>query len=246
MSLTWPEGASRTFEEFMLDTVAVAIYDKKYDYGSGSKANRLRAFWASAPDHVVAKAMTGMLELMELELDPDPDLFAKATRIVERLQGAPSVDDLDALAANVADADFETLARTVHDSIHDGKPEVGLDRLHTFVTRFIGVLAQQEGLAVSKAKPLHSLFGELIKALRVRGAIETKMLERILKSTISTFESFNTVRNERSFAHPNPLLSFDEALLIFRHVTSAIRFLRTIPEEGAAREEQADEDHLPF
>lgn len=116
--------SNRTFEEFMLDTVGIDIYDKKYEYGSGSKANRLRAFWASGPDHVVAKALSGMLELMELDFDPDPDLFSKATRIIERLKGAASVDDLEALAANAADADFETLARTVHDSIHDGEPEV--------------------------------------------------------------------------------------------------------------------------
>jgi hypothetical protein len=186
-----------------------------------------------------------MIEVMELDLDPDPDLLGKAKRIVERLNGTTSVDDLDALAANADDADFETLARTVHDSIHDGEPQVGLDRLHTFVSKYIGVLAGREDISNPKDKPLHSLFGEVIKALKARGAIETEMAERILKSTISTFESFNTVRNERSFAHPNPLLSYDEALLIFRHVASAIRFLRTVAEQDDGPDGRPDND-LPF
>jgi hypothetical protein len=36
---------NRTFEEFILDCTGIEIYDSKYDYASGSKANRLRAFW---------------------------------------------------------------------------------------------------------------------------------------------------------------------------------------------------------
>lgn len=237
--------SNRTFEEFFVDTAGVDIYSPRYDYQSGSKANRLRKFWSSDPDHVVAKVLAGMLELLELDYDPDPDLLSKAKSIVDRLSGAAAVDDLEALAANADDQDFEVLARTVHDAIHDGEPEVGLDRLHTFVCRYIEALAQREGVPVSKDIPLHSQFGGVVKALKARGAIETEMAERILKTTISTFESFNHVRNNRSFAHPNPLLSFDEALLIFRHVASTIRFLKTVS-EAAPREEEVPHGELPF
>lgn len=239
--------SNRTFEEFFLDTVGINIYDPKYDYDSGSKANRLRAFWSNEPDHIVGKAMSAMIEIIELDFNPDQALLQKAKAIVERLEGATAVDDLGAISPNVNDQDFEKLARSVHDSINAGEPAAGLDRLHTFVSRYIGVLAGAEGIGVSREKPLHSVFGELVKALRARGAIETDMAERILKSTISTLEAFNQVRNERSFAHPNPLLGFDEALLIFRNVTSSIRFLkevtsRRVDSAGA----EAEDDDLPF
>jgi len=239
--------SNRTFEEFFLDTVGITIYDSRYDYGSGSKANRLRAFWSNEPDHTVAKAMSAMLEIIELDFNPDPVLLQKARAIVERLEGATAVDDLGAISPNLDDQDFEKLARSVHDSINAGEPEAGLDRLHTFVSRYVGVLAEAEGIALSREKPLHSVFGELVKALRARGAIETDMAERILKSTISTLEAFNQVRNERSFAHPNPLLGFDEALLIFRNVTSSIRFLKEVTSRRVdpAGQEAEDED-LPF
>ncbi len=219
---------NRTFDEFFLDVVKIDISDAKYAAGSGSKAQRMRAFWQLEPDHIVAKLLDTMLAYMEQELDPDPDLLVQARTILARLGGAAAVEDLAALSPNAEDADFETLARTVHDSINAGEPQVGLDRLHTFVTMYISVLAAREGVTVAKGKPLHALFGETVKALKARGAIETEMGERILKSAISTLESFNTVRNDRSFAHPNPLLAFDEALLIFRHVASVIRFLNTI------------------
>ena len=54
------------------------------------------------------------------------------------------------------------------------------------------------------------------------------MTERILKSSISIMEAFNTVRNEQSHAHDNPVLSYDESLLVLSHVTSSIRFIQAI------------------
>ena len=54
------------------------------------------------------------------------------------------------------------------------------------------------------------------------------MTERILKSSIGTMEAFNRVRNEESLAHDNPTLSYDESLLIFNHVCSAVRFIRAL------------------
>jgi hypothetical protein len=220
--------SNRTFDEFVLDTVRISIWDPKYERASGSKANRLRAFWDLEPDHTVGRLLGAMLDLMERELDPDPDLFAHGRSVCARLLGAAAVDDLGALRPNAEETDFELLARTVHDAINAGEPQAGLDRLHTFVAKYVQVLAEREGIQVTKDKALHAAFGELVKALRARGAIETEMAERILRSSISTLESFNTVRNDRSFAHPNPLLSFDEALLIFRNVASTVRFLNTI------------------
>jgi len=37
--------SNRTFSEFILDITGRGIYDARYDYESGSKANRLRGFW---------------------------------------------------------------------------------------------------------------------------------------------------------------------------------------------------------
>ena len=37
--------SDRTFQEFVGDSVGIDIYEEKYNYGSGSKANRLRGFW---------------------------------------------------------------------------------------------------------------------------------------------------------------------------------------------------------
>lgn len=77
------------------------------------------------------------------------------------------------------------------------------------------------------------------------------MTARILKSSISILEAFDDVRNNQSLAHDNKLLDYDEALLIFNHVASAVRFLRSLESklEAGARGQPASQpadDDIPF
>ena len=86
-----------------------------------------------------------------------------------------------------------------------------------------------------------------MKALRGAGIIESEMTERILKSSISIMDAFNHVRNENSLAHDNPMLNYEESLLIFNHVCSAVRFIRTLEArgDGVPADEVVDDDS-PF
>ncbi|MFB0387390.1 abortive infection family protein [Xanthomonas euvesicatoria] len=54
------------------------------------------------------------------------------------------------------------------------------------------------------------------------------MTERILKSSISVLETFNDVRNNKSLAHDNPILNYEESLLIFNHVAASVRFIKSL------------------
>lgn len=58
--------SNRTFEEFFREVVGIQIYDTLYDYGSGSKANRMRAFWQVATDDQLIRLFKGLLEGWEL------------------------------------------------------------------------------------------------------------------------------------------------------------------------------------
>jgi len=222
--------SNRTFAEFVAESTGRDIYDAKYDYASGSKANRLRAFWTQEPNYLVGKLVHDLLQYCRPAAgDPGQDrLFEECERIARRLQQSAPVEALDAITAEGSERGFEVLARAVRDSIEKNEPEAGLDRLHTFVTRLVRTLAEKRGIAIDRDKPLHSVFGEYVKALRRAGLIESEMTERILKSSISTMEAFSRVRNEESLAHDNPTLNYDESLLIFNHVCSSVRFLRAL------------------
>jgi hypothetical protein len=108
----------------------------------------------------------------------------------------------------------------------------------------LALLASSE---VTRDKPLHSLFGEYRKALRSAGRIESEMTDRIIKSSISILESFNHVRNEQSFAHDNPILNYEESLLIFNHTMASLRFLLAVHDGGRHTAATAsDEQNAPF
>ena len=245
--------SNRTLAEFVVESTGRDIYDARYDYASGSKANRLRAFWAKEPNHLVGKLVKDLLDCCRPAAgDPDRDrLFGECERVASRLLQSAPVDALEAITPEGTERGFEVLARAVRDSIEKNEPEAGLDRLHTFLTKLIRTLSERRGVTIDRGKPLHSIFGEYVKALRRAGLIESEMTERILKSSISTMEAFNRVRNDMSLAHDNPTLSYDESLLIFNHVCSAIRFIRALESRAeearsAAPSQGAIDDEVPF
>lgn len=222
--------SNRTFDEFISDSTGRSIYDPRYDSGSGSKANRLRAFWSEEGNSVVAKLMGDMLDYaVEIaSVEKDNPLLADCRRAIVRLTQDGPVPELDAFTSVSDEKDFETVAKAIRETIEKNEPEAGLDRLHTFVIKYVRSLCKQRGVIVTQDKALHSLFGEYVKRLRHGGHIESEMTSRILKSSISTLEAFNDVRNNQSLAHDNPILNYEEALLIFNHVASSIRFLRSL------------------
>ena len=149
------------------------------------------------------------------------------------------------MAAAGTETDFETLVGQARDAIEKNKPEAGLDRLHTFVVKFVRARCEEHGLATDREKPLHSIFGEYVKRLRDEGHLESPMTDRILRSTISVLEQFNHVRNEQSLAHDNPVLNYEESRLIFNNVTSLIRFLQSLEAE-IRKKKPPDVFDLPF
>jgi hypothetical protein len=228
MSSGWVlDFSNRTFQEFVLESTGKDIFDEKYNNASGSKANRLRAFWRKEPNHVTGRLLTALLEYRKT-LKGSSDVSLEYEGIVLRLLRNSSVQDIEAIEPNAEGKDFEALAESVRKSIEDNKPELGLDRLHTFVVKYVRVLCEKRGIQIDRNKPLHSLFGEYTKSLRKSGVIQSEMTERILKSSISILEAFNQVRNEHSLAHDNPILSHSEGLLIFNNVASSIRFIAAL------------------
>jgi hypothetical protein len=224
--------SNSSFQGFVTDSTGKDVYGAIYDRGSGSKANRLRAFWSVEPNHVVAKLLGDLLEDMSAEsrAATEPGLFSECERIIQRLRQGGAVAELASVAPIEVGREFEALVNSVHEAINRNEPETGLDRLHTYTLKLLRVYCQKHGIAVGQSKPLHSLMGEYRKKLKEEGPIESEMTEQILKTTTSLLQAFCDVRNDQSLAHDNPILNYEESLLIFNQVTSAIRFIRSLEE----------------
>lgn len=250
--------SNRTFSEFVLENMGIEIYDSKYELGSGSKANRLRAFWHKESNYVVGQLLSKLLEYWMAKKEnycpkitpAEQILYDECSRIVARLMQDSPVEHLDAIQSFSDDKNFSLLAKSIKDSIRNNEPEAALDRLHTFVVKYIKQLCDKHGIEHDRNKPLHSLFGEYIKHLKQHNLIESQMTERILKASISIMEAFNDVRNNQSFAHDNSILNYDESILIFNNVASAIKFLQSIEadkaETNTQNQDESSWDEIPF
>ena len=241
--------SNRTFQEFILDNVRIDIYDSKYDYASGSKANRLRAFWNEESNYLVSKLISNLLEYWRTQKllnfqgisQSEQDLFDECQKIAERLKQDSTVEHIQAIQPYSDDRDFSLLAKSIREGIQRNEPEAVLDRLHTYVVKYIRQLCDKHVINFKKNTSLHSLFGGYVKYLRQNNMIESEMTERILSSSISIMESFNKVRNDRSFAHDNPILNYHESVLIFNNITNSIKFIQSV-EGNNTRSEQDDSD----
>jgi len=221
--------SDRTFGMFF-DDHRVEIDAEKYRAGGTSKGNRMRAFWSMDGNYAVGRVINGLIAhgLDERCLPEDAALIDDCRKVAQRLLSDQPVAELDALTAIADERDFEVVAEHVREAIEKNQPEGALDRLHVFVFKFIRVVCEPHGINFGRDKPLHSVFGEYVKALRDTGRLQSQMTERILKSSISVLEAFNEVRNNRSLAHDNPILNYEESLLIFNHVAASIRFIKAI------------------
>lgn len=240
--------SNRTFDEFVRDAVGINIYDDRFAEHGTSKATRLRAFWAVETNDVVARLMQ---ELVDFAIEDgfgaaDEAVLRACREAIARLRASASVHAAEALGSDDAGRDFDLVAREVRAAISESNLAAGLDRLHTYVTKYLRRVCEGRGISVGRDKPLHSLFGEYVKALQRSGEIESEMGARILKGAISVLDGFSAVRNDQSLAHDNPLLSHAESLLIFDYVASTIRFVRTMEGRRVSRAGAPAPDDIPF
>jgi len=59
---------NRTIQEFFINDVGIDIYNDKYNYASGSKANQMRGFWQIADNQTTGKSITKLIEYIENQI----------------------------------------------------------------------------------------------------------------------------------------------------------------------------------
>lgn len=117
--------SDKTMSEYFRDDVGIDIYDQKYHYASGSKANRMRGFWQVADDALVGKSVDKLIEYIDNQIilgrlrkeDFAPDLMDRGRRIASRLLGRK------------AEAPDTTPAATEEDFIAREFRNVSIDKL---------------------------------------------------------------------------------------------------------------------
>ncbi|GBE17414.1 hypothetical protein BMS3Abin15_01259 [bacterium BMS3Abin15] len=104
----------------MLENMNIDIYDQKYSYHSGSKANRLRAFWVKEPNPIVGDLIDKLLEywtekrLIENYLNTlqEEALYNSCKTIASRLKGKEKTKEKNVCKQNNFIAQHSALLNT--------------------------------------------------------------------------------------------------------------------------------------
>jgi hypothetical protein len=105
------------------------------------------------------------------------------------LRDGGRLEGVESLTPNVEDENFEILAKQVRGAIENGTPELGLDRLHTFVVKYVRAFyARHFGVAAKSTATPNSLVGEIANDLRQKGLVQSTMTLEILKSSARVLE----------------------------------------------------------
>ena len=147
--------SNRTFGEFVLDSTGKDIFDESYNRGSAAKANR--------PGVLDERGEPPRRETADRSpRTPRKPMCSQTARLSSNLPASGStptgvgpVVEIEAIMPITDDATFAALAKSVKESIAANKPETGLDRLHTFVTKYMRVLCERH-VEMASSFPHHS------------------------------------------------------------------------------------------
>ena len=174
-------------------------------------------------------------------------LFERAARVAQKhlrfdalVESQQRVLEIAVLPPRFA-VDVEDADRLVVDA---EKPDVALDRVHTYCVKRFRVLLASRNQAVDAKTPLDAIFGAYGKALRDEGAVSEFALPT-LRVQHKLFDGLNQARNKRSFAHDNELLHVSEAQFIIDSVLASLAFIERIEASRQTPAEDSD-DEIPF
>ncbi|MGQ3683736.1 MAG: hypothetical protein ACUBOA_01760 [Candidatus Loosdrechtia sp.] len=119
--------SNSTFHDFILESTGIDIYNEKYNWSSGSKANRLRAFWQEESNNQVTKLNSDLLEHWKtLRLINKSEIgkreqqlyvYEECIQINERLRQESIENHIEVIKPYYDEKGFSLLAKSIRESI---------------------------------------------------------------------------------------------------------------------------------
>lgn len=250
--------SNSTFARFILETINIDIYGGPGYEEYCSKANKLRQIWSRESDVVVGKLMDELLVYCEeLCSRKEEELSERTIKKINELRVA--VNRLKGTNISVSlpvksEETLQTLIEDINNSLARNKPTLVLDRLHTFATKLLRQVCIDNSINIEDGKgnnlPLHSLAGMLKKQYEKVEIFESSFTLLALQNSISLFDSYNKVRNDKSYAHDNDILNMVEADFVVKSMANVLTFVDNVEnyrkKKGQLRQSANEPLELPF
>jgi hypothetical protein len=147
---------------------------------------------------------------------------------------------------------LEMLRQDIERNIANNTPEMAVDRLHTFCVKYFKSLCDKHGLLVTPDSHghyvLNNLAAELHKWYKNNNYFDSEFTLVAIKNSISLFDKFNFLRNNKSPAHDNDFLVKAEAEYVVKIVCDTMAFIDKIEKAKDAdlRAHARETEKLPW
>lgn len=238
--------SSTKFSDLIYDVTRIKIYDEKYNFRSGSKANRLRALWNIESNQNVAAINLTLLGYWEQQFrlsNPDEEKFYRyynlkvdaAKQLTLLSKDTRTNFNTSILESLKTEKDFQLLKNDIQRTLDNNEPQLALDRTHTLLVTYFRKLCTKHGIVYNEKETVDNLFSKYINHFNKLEYFESDMSIKILRLPSQALEKYNNVRNNKSFAHSNNILKYSESNLIIEFVFLVLKFVVNL-------EEQYDDD----
>lgn len=129
---------------------------------------------------------------------------------------------------------LDDLIFDIENNIRLGKYSLVLDRLHTYTSDFLLYLCKKRSLTPILSDGhivIDGTFKQLKNFYEQKGVIQSKFSLDALTKATSLLSNYNTIRNNKSYAHPNKVLEQAEAKFVTQNICALIDFLGEIDKE---------------
>lgn len=220
-------------KELIYDACGINIYNDE-GYRGLSQEKCIKKIWDEGTPQIIANLLEALSEYFCFATgnswlsDEDSYDYNQVQEIIKRLREISAVE----LPTKQTPENLTIILEDIESNLMNQKPELVIDRLHTFSCEYLRGLCAKHNISTVDAKgnqqPTHSLVGMLRKWYEDNQYCDSRFALTAIKNSISLFESFNHVRNDHSAAHPNHLLSKAEAEYVVRIVSDTLNFLDKI------------------
>lgn len=215
--------------DLIFEATGIDIYSNpEYDM---SQERCIRKIWEDCDDYTVGKLLKTMLDYYVSISDwswdwSEQNSYEALRRIEERLlKNNVSVPQTD-------NESLEMLRQDIERNIANNTPEMAVDRLHTFCVKYLKELCDKHGVAVNPDSDGHYalvyLGAELSKWYKSNEYFDSDFSLTAIRNSISLFDKFNYLRNNRSPAHDNDFLFKTEAEYVVKVISDTIAFIDKI------------------
>jgi hypothetical protein len=138
------------------------------------------------------------------------------------------VSSVSAPKPAITSATVEAALRDAETLIHTSGAPNALDRVHTAFHGWLERVCEEADIPVNEDAPITTLFAQIRSKhpkLKISDAQADQMMVQVTRGLAQVVDALNPIRNNKTLAHPNPLLDEAEAMLAVNAIRTMLHYL---------------------